>query len=229
MKIEVIGIEKLRDHPANANGMDEATLAKLAGHIAVTGLYEPLVVRRHPREAGCYEVLNGHHRREALRRLGRTEASCVVWEVSDAQALMLLATLNRLTGRDDLLRRARLLEQLHRRGDPESLAARLPEGRKKLEKLLTLNRPPEMAAPAATADLPRPMCFFVSDSQRAMIDRALRQTRKHIGGEDPQGKLSRGDILACMANATNETVDKRGWEKAWTRILVHATQRKPKQ
>ena len=40
---------------------------------------------------------------EALRRLGRASARCEVWAVDDDEAMLLLATLNRLQGRDDVL------------------------------------------------------------------------------------------------------------------------------
>ncbi|MBE3071108.1 MAG: ParB N-terminal domain-containing protein, partial [Planctomycetes bacterium] len=55
-----------------------------------------------------YQILNGHHRAQALRELGHTHARCDVWEVDDAEARLLLATLNRLEGRDDPGLRARL-------------------------------------------------------------------------------------------------------------------------
>jgi len=106
MKIESIPLHRLVAHLANANVMDGATLAKLRDHIERQGYYEPLVVRPYPKRAEYYEIINGHHRRRVLEQLNRSYADCVVWQISDEQALMLLATLNRLAGQDDPSRRA---------------------------------------------------------------------------------------------------------------------------
>ena len=102
-----IPLTHLRSRADNANIMPEALLIKLAGHIERTGRYPHLIVRPMPGETGAYEILDGHHRAEALRRLRSETARCEVWEVDDDEALVLLATLNRLQGRDEVRRRAR--------------------------------------------------------------------------------------------------------------------------
>ena len=146
MEIELIELVKLLDHPLNANVMSVEQLLKLRRQIAGSGRYEPLVVRRHPQQEGCYELLNGHHRRRVLAQLGYERASCVVWEVSDEEALMLLATLNRLCGQDDPHLRGRLLEELGSTMDVEQLRKVLPETQEKLRKLLSLGSGPTVAA-----------------------------------------------------------------------------------
>ena len=79
MQIERIELGKLVDHPDNCNVMDERLLGKLKGLIGARGRYEPLVVRVHPTRVGCYELINGHHRRKVLAALGHEAAECVVW------------------------------------------------------------------------------------------------------------------------------------------------------
>ena len=105
-------LDRLRPHPANANVMDEERLEKLAENIRREEDYPPLVVRPHPEEQGAYQILDGHQRLDILRRLGHQEATCYVWPCDDRTALVLLATLNRLEGQDDPLKRAELLREL---------------------------------------------------------------------------------------------------------------------
>ncbi|MDI6450139.1 ParB/RepB/Spo0J family partition protein [Anaerobaca lacustris] len=98
MKIRKIELSRLWPHPDHANRMSRAAFGKLMRHIKRTGYYEPLVVRPHPHKRGSFQILHGHHRCEALRRLGHETAQAVVWNVDDEQADILLATLNRLAG-----------------------------------------------------------------------------------------------------------------------------------
>ena len=49
-----------------------------------------------------FQIINGCHRCRALAKLGKKKAECVVWDVDDEQTDILLATLNRLGGKDEL-------------------------------------------------------------------------------------------------------------------------------
>jgi len=211
MQLESIEMDRLIEHPDNANVMSDEATAKLLNHIERTGCYEPLVVRPHPELAGRFQIINGHHRKAVLTKLGHRRADCLVWDVSDDETLMLLATLNRLRGRDDLRRRARLLKSLSERYAGHRLARGLPETRKQLDRLLELNRPPSPADPRSLGPMPEAMTFFVTSDQKRLIDRALRRVRSGIGGDCPAessgeaagaggGRLGRGDLLACMAD-----------------------------
>lgn len=59
-----------------------------------------------------YQILDGHHRMIVLQELGYKTAKCEVWDVDDKQALVLLSTLNRLRGSDDIEKRSTLLHEL---------------------------------------------------------------------------------------------------------------------
>jgi len=201
MKIEKIPLSKLRAHPANANVMKGEYLKKLRRHIEKQGYYEPLVVRPHPSKENCYELLNGHHRKRVLEQLQRRYADCVVWQVNDEQALLLLATLNRLGGQDDPYKRAELLEKLSQRFEKNDLLMQLPEKRQQLEKVLACRKPPETLDPQGLPELPQTMMFFVSGEQRDTIEASLRRLRKQLQGDDPDAKMNRGDLLAVMADA----------------------------
>ena len=111
-KIRHISLDRLVPHPDNPNRMSRATFEKLVRNIERTGRYEPLVVRPCPGRRGFFQIINGHHRCEALRTLGHKTAEAVVWNVDDEQTDILLATLNRLGGRDTLDQKLALLRRL---------------------------------------------------------------------------------------------------------------------
>jgi len=175
MTLQWIPLRALEPHPENANRMPPHLAEKLRAHIERTGLYEPLVVRPLPIR-GRYQILNGHHRAEVLRQLGHTRARCDVWEVGDDEARLLLATLNRLEGRDDPTARARLVARLAEGRSTEELSRLLPEPPDAIERLRRLARPPPAPLPAGAIEpLARPMTFFLADEQHALVTEALRE------------------------------------------------------
>lgn len=199
MEITKIALKRLLAHPANSNRMSAERFGKLVGHLERSGCYEPLVVRECPRREDYYQLLNGHHRKAALEKLGYESADCLVWKVSDAEALMLLATLNRLSGEDDPAKRGALLKQLSVKFDRESLLKRLPEKQRQLEKLLEITRPVQLAEPGWVGQMPQAITFFVDGEQRETVEKALRVVRQEVGGETREQVPKRGELLAAMA------------------------------
>lgn len=176
----LIPFEQLEAHPANANVMPEALLAKLETHLRETGQCPRLIVRELPGEIGGakrYQILDGHHRALVLRRLGRTAAECDVWaDVDDRRAAMLLLTLNRLHGEDDPHRRGDLLAMLSRELDPRRMAELLPESPERIERLIALTQPPIDAIEAPDMEaLPQALTFFLSSEDRRAVLAALRE------------------------------------------------------
>lgn len=106
--VRLVTLDCLRPHPDNPNHMPASRLQKLVTHIRQSGRYEPLIVRPHPSEEGLYQILNGHHRAQALRAAGYDRAACIVWHATDREARIYLATLNRLVGADIPEKRAAL-------------------------------------------------------------------------------------------------------------------------
>ena len=188
MTIRKIALSSLVAHPLNSNVMNDSLLTKLEAHIESTGRYPPIIVRAVPRDntkgdgpVPRYQILDGHHRVKVLRRLKRRTADCVVWDVDDESAMVLLATLNRLQGRDDPFKRAELLKQLRARmhGELRPLAKRMPEQARDLEAMLALASKPAMPRPARLPDeLPMAVHFFLLPGQRRDLDACLKQ----IGG-----------------------------------------------
>jgi ParB-like chromosome segregation protein Spo0J len=139
-----IEIGRLRPHGENANVMSKAAMAALERNIRRSGRYPALIVRPITERGGnarapCYELLDGHHRLEVLRRVGQERARCEVWTgVDDDEARLLLATLNRLEGVDDPVKRGRLLGRLLERRERTDVKELLPDSVERLERLLAL-------------------------------------------------------------------------------------------
>lgn len=191
MHVQSIQITQLRAHPANSNVMPELLITKLAEHISNTDRYPPLIVRQLPIEAAAddapiYQLLDGHHRVEALKRLGRSSAECVVWQADDHEALLLLATLNRLQGRDDPKRRAALVSALADRNDIQMLAGLLPERAEQLKKLLEINaHVPTPRPPQPVEGMPVAVHFFLLAQEKKRLADRLRA----IGGSREQALM----------------------------------------
>ena len=185
-QIQRIPIDKLVAHPGNPNRMSSGTFNKLVRNIERTGRYEPIIVRavcsvprdassENTQNAGCitqYEIINGHHRVKALRQLGFETADCLIWDVDDHEADILLATLNRLGGTDVLDKKLSLLRRLSKKSKAAEMARLLPQNARQIERLKNLKPP---AAPANTnrASLLNPLAFFVNDTQYETIRRAM--------------------------------------------------------
>lgn len=182
--IQSIALDRLIAHPDNPNRMSRANFTKLVRNIERAGRYEPLIVRPHPEDSGCFEIINGHHRCRVLDRLGYDKADCVVWEIDDEQTDILLATLNRLVGSDELAKKLTLLKRLNKKLASGELAKFLPQTARQIERLSNLKVPSSPAKINLTS-FANPLVFFVSDTQQQIIENALS-----LVGE-PQEKMTK--------------------------------------
>jgi ParB/RepB/Spo0J family partition protein len=192
-RIESIGISKLIAHPANPNRMSGSAFSKLAAHIERTGNYEPVIVRPHQQRTGCYEIINGHHRVRALRKLGSETCDCVIWQVDDAETLVLLATLNRLSGHDVLEKKAELIKDLSERFSTKDLAKKLPDTKRAIERLKNLYKPPRPAVSGHKAFL-NPQVFFLTDEQKQTVAKAIAVAAPTEGAETAAQKRARAIV-----------------------------------
>jgi len=214
-KIERIALNKLLPHPDNPNRMSQGNLAKLMRNIERTGRYEPLVVRPHPRKAGLFQIINGHHRREALEKLGHKTADVVVWPVNDEQTAVLLGTLNRLNGRDSLEKRLSLLRKLRAHMPVHDMSRLLPQTHGQLVRLLA--RRPLVQQRPQTADIVAiPLVFFVDETQRSAIESALSRAIDSTGAKGRAkkraGALMR--IAECFLTGAQRRQDEASREQA---------------
>ena len=177
-----IPLDRLLPHPENPNRMSKQTFDKLKRHIKQTGNYESLVVRRHPEIENHFEIINGHHRAKALKELGETFADCAVWDVDDEQARILLATLNRLGGKDELSLKASLYKNLSERFSSGELAGLLPDTKAVIEKLKDI-----IKQLPRIADNPKPflntLVFFLDDEQKRTVEAAIEKAMPAEGGK----------------------------------------------
>jgi ParB/RepB/Spo0J family partition protein len=190
-------LSNLHPHPDNANRMSKDTFAKLVRHIERTGHYEPVVVRRHPLTPGDWQILNGHHRVRALKQIQRTHADCVVFGADDEQARLYLLSLNHLCGRDNVYKKAKLIEQLCQSHSPRDLAKLLGDSKTSIEKLARLSQnQPLPKADDAPALLP--MTFFVTADQHTLLAAAFDKAARSDTGPRSQQRI---DALCRMAEA----------------------------
>jgi len=202
--IQSIALGKLAAHPGNANRMSKTNFAKLVAHIKRTGRYEPIVVRPHPKSSDRYQILNGHHRLKALEWLEYSAADCVVWQVDDGEADVLLATLNRLAGRDELHKKNELIKRLSNRFSIKEMVRMLPDSKKQLERLKNLQKP----APPSTAKwLANAMVFFLDDEQKSIVDKALKLAREKRERRKKSEDKNSGSSLVNKPTAAKRRAD----------------------
>jgi hypothetical protein len=206
--------------------MSRRNFARLVHNIERTGRYEPLVVRpcparscrscenRNPKALGqakhdCFQIINGHHRWQALRQLGYKSIDTVVWDVDDAEADILLSMLNRLGGSDVLDKKLTLLNRINRNVETREMAKLLPFTRSQLEKLRNIKVP---AAPAKinVKSFAVPMVFFLSVEQQRIIEQAMSMA--HHDRRNEKTKAARNaaaliEMAECFIKDSNRLVE----------------------
>lgn len=192
--VQTIALDKLVAHPDNPNRMSKSTFGKLLRNIERAGRYEPIVVRPHPENRNNFQIINGHHRYLALAKLGHKTADCVVWDIDDEQTDILLATLNRLCGSDEIGKKLELLRRLNKKMESRELAKLLPQTAKQIERLTDLKMP---SMPAEAKGFSSPMIFFVSDGQEEIIEKALSSADEK--GNEKTRAAKRAASLARIA------------------------------
>ena len=180
-QIKSINVGLLVEHPGNPNRMNDASFGKLVAHIKRSGNYEPIVVRPHQNRVNCVEIINGHHRVKALKELGVCDADCVVWEINDNEALVLLSTLNQLSGSDDVFKKSAIIKTLSESFSTKELAKILPDSAKSIEKLKDLSSRSILAQDNSIAFL-NPVTFFLNDEQREIVNTAVTAAIDHDSG-----------------------------------------------
>ncbi|HUV41950.1 MAG TPA: ParB/RepB/Spo0J family partition protein [Sedimentisphaerales bacterium] len=170
--IKSITLDKLVAHPDNPNRQSKTTFAKLLRNIKHTGLYEPILVRPDAKSAGCFQIINGHHRYMALSQLGYKSADCIVWDIDDQQTDILLATVNRLCGSDQLHKKLALLRRLNGKRKVEELGKLLPQTVKQIQRLMSM-KTPTSGAQINTKPLMNVLVFLADDAARQIIEEAI--------------------------------------------------------
>lgn len=193
----LIKLKYLSPDPRSANRMDSTLYTKLVANIEAVGHIQPLTVRP-GQEPDNYILIDGHYRLKALQELGWVEAPCECWDMDDQQAGLLLASLNRLRGQDQPMRRAELIDGLLESYDKALLASILPESEAELEDLLSLLQfeeeellaNAEQAIADEAASVPVVLHFVLNQDEAARVESRLRSI-------DPDN-ANRALLLLCQ-------------------------------
>jgi ParB/RepB/Spo0J family partition protein len=193
--IRSVRLDKFIAHPDNPNRMSKVNFGRLVRNIEQTGRYEPIIVRPHPQREDYFQIINGEHRCKALAKLSYKTANCIVWDIDDKQVDILLATLNRLVGTDQIDKKLSLLKRLHKRMKSAELAKLLPQTAKQIERITSLKMPRRLKINVKSFS--NPMVFFVNDAQQEIIERALTSAQEK--GDEKTKAVKRAAALAYIA------------------------------
>ena len=166
-----------------------------------------LVVRIRGRH-GYFQVLNGAQRMQVLASLGQLEALCYVWPCDDETALLLLATLNRLHGRDAPLKRAELIKELAGLASAAELAKILPESAAGIRQTLSMldldlgSLLDELNKETRPSNGPRAISFVVTKGDEAIIEDAVGRVVDTLEGLNRRGRAL-ALICKCYAEQTD--------------------------
>lgn len=89
--VDIALLTPFEDHPFKLRDGEE--LEELMVSIKKNEIIEPLIVRPFS-SAGKYEVISGHRRLDALKRLGINEVPVIIKDLSDEQAIMMMVDSN---------------------------------------------------------------------------------------------------------------------------------------
>lgn len=99
-EIKNLAVAELHDAVENPNEQTDEQLASLTAFMDSVGFLQPLHVR--PLDSGGYEIIDGHHRAAAARKLGIEQLPAVVEEMGDEQAMLRRIGLNKHRGQLNL-------------------------------------------------------------------------------------------------------------------------------
>jgi hypothetical protein len=118
-KVVPMGLIAPNDY--NPNKMPKKEMALLGECIKTYGFLFPLIVNE---ENGQYVIIDGYHRYETLKRLGATEASVVIMNLSVAERMQLTVLMNRIKGMHQVEGMSHLVVKLHSAGLPDAEIAK---------------------------------------------------------------------------------------------------------
>ncbi len=96
-EVEISGLRPFKDHPFRV--LDDEKMQETVESIREYGVLNPLLVR--PVQPGGYEIVAGHRRKRACEILGLEKIPCIIRELSDDEATIIMVDSN--IQRDELL------------------------------------------------------------------------------------------------------------------------------
>ena len=92
-KVEEIDISKIKDfpnHPFKVN--NDEKMQEMVNSVKEYGVILPVIVR--PKEDGTYEMISGHRRKRACELAGIKQMRCIVKDLTDDEATILMVDSN---------------------------------------------------------------------------------------------------------------------------------------
>jgi ParB-like chromosome segregation protein Spo0J len=158
----------------------------------------------------CFQIINGHHRWQALKELGYKTADAVVWDINDQETDIMLATLNRLTGSDVLEKKLALLKRLNNTafgGKTSELAKLLPQTASQIKRLTKFNIfDCRKAIDNYKSQTLNPMVFFLKDEQQAVLEKAMSAAMSRIE-ENRSKAIKNAAVLTYIAQNFIKSLD----------------------
>ncbi|MCR5099152.1 MAG: ParB/RepB/Spo0J family partition protein [Lachnospiraceae bacterium] len=90
VQVPIEDLHQFPGHPFNVR--DDEDMDRLCESIRDNGIFTPLIVR--VRNAGGYEIISGHRRTHAAKRIGLTEVPVIVKNMSDDEAVISMVDAN---------------------------------------------------------------------------------------------------------------------------------------
>ena len=85
---QAVSIDKLQPGPFQPRTNFHAdTLAELVESIQARGVLQPLLVRPHPQQSGCYQIIAGERRWRAAQKAGLHEVPVLVRDLNDVNSM----------------------------------------------------------------------------------------------------------------------------------------------
>jgi len=194
----------------------KAGLSRLAKE---TAKLPPIVVRPHPKRRQHYEIIDGYHRRKALKELGAKKIQVFVLDVAEESARILTNTLNYVHGQADQEKYAEGVAELLAQGvSRKTLEELLPETPEDLDVLIESaslsvkaweklkddyeNEQDEDAKDRekTDADVFVELKFRVSAAQAQVIEAEIRRIGLVLTGKNKRGRAL--EFMAAMSGTT---------------------------
>ena len=92
-KVEYINIDKIKDFPNHPfKVVNDDKMQELASSVKEYGVILPIMVR--PKEDGTYEIVSGHRRKMAAQIAGLKDIKCIVKDLTDDEATIIMVDSN---------------------------------------------------------------------------------------------------------------------------------------
>jgi len=177
MQFDEIPISQIEPAAWNSNEMNESERRRLDASVGRYGPIQPPVVRKIGPER--FETISGAQRLAVMRAQGFTNVTCVIVEVSDADARLMSQALNHIHGHENDGLRVAQFQKILESFTPDEVIEILPETAKSIDELLSVGSE-DLGANLRDWNLRQSArlhhrTYQLADEQAAAVDRAIEQ------------------------------------------------------